>query len=148
MWQLTFSCMTCNQSNPEDLCLWFRTSSTHKHLDELKALKGLLPTPLFRLSFHMLRQAKERRPSIVVKIFPRPRWRHVSLAFQLSEKHQSSPLNSMLYLTSSRSSPLRDSLRSGDFSSDPSSSNNKSPLISANSYADLLSSTFIMCTAT
>jgi len=46
--------------------------------------------------------------SIVVKIWPRPRWRHVSLTFQLSEVHQSSTLKSILFPTSFRSSPLWD----------------------------------------
>ena len=43
--------------------------------------------------------------SVVVKIWPHSRWRHVSLTFQLSEVDQSSPLKSMLFPTSTRSAP-------------------------------------------
>jgi len=58
------------------------------------------------------------------------------------------PPKSMLYPTSSRSSPLRGSLRSEDFSSEPSTSTNISPLISTDSYAILFSSIFTMCNTT
>jgi len=85
--------------------------------------------------------------TVVVKNWPRPRWRHVSLTFQFSEVCQSFPPKSMLYLTSSRPSPLRGSLRSKDFS-ESSNSSNRSPLISANNYATFLSSTFITCNVT
>ena len=81
--------------------------------------------------------------TIGVKIWPCPRWRHVSLTFQLSEEYQSSSLKSMLYWTYLRSSPFRDYPRSEDFK--PSSSSNRSFLISADSYAALSSSTFITC---
>jgi len=93
----------------------------------------------------MLRQAKERETSVVVKIWPCPRWRHVSLTFQLFKKHQSSPPKSMLYPTSSKSSLIWYSLRSKNFSSEPSNPSNRSPLISADSYTTLSSSTFITC---
>ena len=48
-----------------------------------------------------------RLHAVVVKIWPHPRWRHVSLTFQLSEELQSSPSKSMQFPTFSRSSPLR-----------------------------------------
>jgi len=51
----------------------------------------------------------------------------------------------MLYPIFSKSSSLRDSLRSEDFSSEPSSSSNKSPPMFVDSYTVLLSSMFIMC---
>ena len=72
----------------------------------------------------------------------------MSLTFQPSEVHQSSPLKTMLYPPSSKSSPIRGPLCSEDFSSKPSSSSNKSFLISTDSYTILFSSTFIMCNAT
>ena len=83
-------------------------------------------------------------PSVVVKIWPGPRWWHMSLTFQLSEKHQSSPVKSMLFLTPSRSSLFQDPLCSEGFSSKSSSSSNRSPVISADSYTTLPFFMFIM----
>jgi len=136
------------QLNPEDPHLWSKFSSAHEHQDELKVLKESYQ---LRSSDFLSAVSDERKRggvSVVVKIWPRPRWWHVSLIYQLFEVHQSSPLKSMLFLTSSRSSPLRGFLRSEDFSSEPSSSNNRSPLILADSYATLLSFTFITCNTT
>ena len=72
----------------------------------------------------------------------------MSLTFQPSKKYQSPPPKSTLYLTSSRSSLLRGSLCSKDFSFKPSSSSNRSPLISTDNYTTLFFSTFITCNAT
>jgi len=58
------------------------------------------------------------------------------------------PLKSMLLPTSSRSSLLWGLLRSKDLKSKPNSSSNRSSLILADSYATLLSFTFMMCNAT
>jgi len=54
----------------------------------------------------------------------------------------------MLYATSSKSPPLRGSLRFEDFSFEPSSSSNRSPQISVDSYTALISFMFIMCNVT
>ena len=59
-------------------------------------------------------------------------------------EHHSSPLKYMLHLISSRSSPFRGSIRSQDFSSEPTSSSKGSLMISADSYA-ALSFKFITC---
>jgi len=47
------------QVHPKNSHLWFKSSPAHRY-QEVKVLKDLLPTLLFRLSFRMLRQAKER----------------------------------------------------------------------------------------
>jgi len=47
------------QIHLEDSHLWSKSSLTHRHQGEVKALKDLLSTSLFRLSFRRLRQVKE-----------------------------------------------------------------------------------------
>ena len=113
-----------------------------------KALKGVLPTLLFRLLVSRLKQSKEQGDICSDQIWPHPRWWHVPHTFQPSELYHSSPLKSMQFPTSSRSSPLWGFLRSEDFNSKPSSSSNSSPLISADDYATIYSSTFIKCDTT
>jgi len=81
---------------------------------------------------------------VVVKFWPHPRWRHMSLTFQLSEVYQSSP-KSMMCPISSRSSPLPGFLCSEDFNSKPSSSSNSSLFISTDGYATIYVFTFITC---
>jgi len=83
----------------------------------------------------------KRGASVVVKFWPHPRW-HVSLTVQLSELHQSSPPEFMLFPISCRSPLLWGFLRSENFSSELSSSSNNSPSISADKCATLFSSMF------
>ena len=84
----------------------------------------------------------------MVKFWPHPRWRHVSLTFQLSEVYQNSPPKSMIFLTSFRSSPLQGFFYFEDFNSEPSSSSNSSPSLSTDGYAIIYSFTFITCDTT
>ena len=71
--------------------------------------------------------------------------RVLTIIFQLFENHQSSSLKSILYLTCSRSFSPRNSLHYESFSSESSNSSNRSPLISADSYAVSPSFTFVTC---
>ena len=86
---------------------------------------------------------KRAGASVVVKIWPSPRWRYVTFIFQLFEIHQRFPPQSMSYSTSSKSSLFHGSLSSEVFNCEPSSSSNKSLLISTDSYTVILSSMFI-----
>ena len=111
-----------------------------------KEVKGLLPTR-FQLPAHRLQQSKSGgtysnqilTPSKITIRISRP---------PTFEVHQSSPPKSILFPTSSRSSPLWGFLRSEDFISEPNNSNNSSPSIPTDGYATLFFSTFITCNAT
>jgi len=96
------------QVNPEDLHLWSRSSSANIKMN-LRHWKVLYLLRSFDFPSAGSDKRRSGGASIVIKIWPRPRWRHVSFTFQFSERHQSSLSKSMLYPTFSRFSPLRGS---------------------------------------
>jgi len=70
----------------------------------------------------------------LVRIWPRPKWRQLSLTFQLSEVHHNFPLKSILFPTSSRSSPLRSEDSSVPKTSAPATNHPRSPPTVTTSY--------------
>ena len=101
------------------------------------ALRTFIPQALTRERVRGIDNSQNLTPSRMANVY---------FTFQRYKKHLK-PLWCP-YSTSSRSSPLWGSSYSKDFSSEPSSSSNESPLISADSYTILFSFTFITCNIT